>query len=485
MSLYIILIGGFLDLRIYKHPILEFKRGREIYFYFNGIRVKSFSNESIAAALYASGFKTITKSFKYGRPRGVYCMIGKCSTCMLRVNGVPNVRTCITPVEENMIIESQEGYGDIPSKIYEGRGVWRRINIDVVIVGGGPAGLSAAIYAAKVGAKILLIDENYRLGGQLIKQTHKFFGSKELYSGIRGIEIAEILEKEVRKLSNINVMLEAKVFGVYEGKVLGVLRRNEIIEVKPKAIIFATGASENFLVFENNDLPGVMGAGAAQTLMNVYGIKPGNNVLMIGAGNVGLIVSYQMIQAGINVKAIVEAMPKIGGYIVHAAKVRRYDVPILTSHTIEKALGRDHVEGATIVEIDRGWNKIPGTEKNIEVDTICLAVGLNPSSQLLFQAGCKMKYVPELGGEVALRDRNLETDVDGIFVAGDLSGIEEASTAILEGRIAGISAAMKVMGRSGKWVEERERMKKMLWDIRSGSFSTKVVKGLEKVLIDR
>ena len=473
-----------MDLRIYNHPILEFKRDREVYFYFNGKKIKGYSGETIAAALYASGYRRITKSPKYRRPRGVYCMIGKCSSCMVRLNGVPNVRSCIVPVENGMIVETQEGYGELPSSVnLENSEDWEEMETDVAVVGGGPAGLSAAIYAARVGANVLLMDENYRLGGQLIKQTHKFFGSKDLYSGIRGIEIARILEDEVRSLPNIEVMLGAEVFGFYEGRILGVLRDNKVVKVKAKTIVFATGASENFLVFENNDLPGVMGAGAAQTLMNVYGIKPGNSVLMVGAGNVGLIVSYQMLQAGIEVKAIVEAMPRIGGYVVHAAKVRRYGVPILTSHTIKRALGRDHVEGATIVKLDENWNEIPGSERDIEVDTICLAVGLNPSSQLLFQAGCEMRYIPELGGEVALRDENLETTVEGVFVAGDLSGIEEASTAILEGRIAGISAAMKVVGVSSEWIKKREEMKAMLKEIRSGPFSAKVVRGLRKALI--
>jgi sarcosine oxidase, subunit alpha len=128
-------------------------------------------------------------------------------------------------------------------------------------------------------------------------------------------------------------------------------------------MIIATGASEKFLGFPNNDLPGIYGAGAVQTLMNVYGVKPGNNVLMVGAGNIGLIVSYQLMQAGVNVEGIVEAAPRIGGYLVHASKIRRMGVPIYTSHTVKEAHGTDTLTGATIIQLDETWQPIPGTEK--------------------------------------------------------------------------------------------------------------------------
>lgn len=258
------------------------------------------------------------------------------------------------------------------------------------------------------------------------------------------------------------------MFGLYSGMLAGAyhLRRKQLLKIRAKQIVVATGASERFLVFENNDLPGVMGAGAAQTLMNVYRVKPGEKALMVGAGNVGLIVSYQLIQAGVKVVAIVEAMPRIGGYLVHAAKVRRLGVPIYTSHTIKSAHGKEKVEGATIIALDKEFREIPGTEKYLEVDLICLAAGLNPYSQLLSQAGCEMVYVPELGGLVPKRTRYQETTIGGIYVAGDVSGIGEASTAMLEGGIAGISAALKITGNDSKALDEREEILEKLEKIR-------------------
>ncbi|NJE27131.1 sarcosine oxidase subunit alpha, partial [Thermococcus sp. MV5] len=137
-----------------------------------------------------------------------------------------------------------------------------------------------------------------------------------------------------------------------EKLVLAVKNNRELIEFRGRAVIVATGAMEKMIPFENNDLPGIYGAGAIQTLMNTYGVKPGDKVLIVGAGNVGLILAYQLIQAGVEVKAIVEAMPKVGGYFVHAAKVRRLGVPILTRHTILRAEGKERVERAVVAQLD-------------------------------------------------------------------------------------------------------------------------------------
>ncbi|MEW6070857.1 MAG: FAD-dependent oxidoreductase, partial [Candidatus Thermoplasmatota archaeon] len=206
--------------------------------------------------------------------------------------------------------------------------------------------------------------------------------------------------------------------------------------------------------------------------------------LMVGSGNVGLIVSYQMIQAGINVKAVVEAMPKIGGYFVHAAKLRRLGVPILTSHTIKEVSGNGNVECATIVKLDSQWNPIAGTEREISVDLVCIAVGLTPSSELLFQGGCKNVYIPELGGWIAWHDRNLETSVKGIYVAGDVSGIEEASTAMIEGKIAGLHAGMKI-AKTDKFKGELQKAMKELENLRQGPFGEKPRKGKEKLWVSK
>jgi len=194
----------------------------------------------------------------------------------------------------------------------------RKQVFDICVIGGGPAGLEAGIIARRLGAKVMIIDDNPVLGGQLIKQTHKFFGSQAHYCGVRGIDIAGILSKEVKDL-DIDVLHNATVVGYYDDDVIGVLEHDRLFSVKARAYVFATGASENMLAFDNADLPGVYGAGAVQTMMNVYGVVPGKRAVVIGSGNIGLIVPYQLLQAGVEVAAIIEIMDKIGGYYVDAA----------------------------------------------------------------------------------------------------------------------------------------------------------------------
>lgn len=311
---------------------------------------------------------------------------------------------------------------------------------DLLIVGAGPSGLSAAIEAAKRGLKVVVFDENEKPGGQLFKQIHKFFGSKEHRAKIRGFVIGEQLLDEAAS-AGVSVVLNATVIGLYQDKEVVVKTDDQITHYKADAVVIATGAAENMVTFPGWTLPGVIGAGAAQTMMNLHGVLPGKKVLMLGSGNVGLVVSFQLLQCGCEVVALVDALPRVGGYGVHAAKVARTGVPFYLSHTIVSAEGSDCVRGVTIAEVDDQFHFIPGTEKHFAVDTICLAVGLSPMSQLLKMAGAEMEDNPKKGGQVPICDEYGRTSIPGIFVAGDVSGIEEASSAMIEGRMAGIVAA--------------------------------------------
>ncbi len=311
---------------------------------------------------------------------------------------------------------------------------------DLIIVGAGPSGLSAAIEAAKKGLKVVVFDENEKPGGQLFKQIHKFFGSKEHRAKIRGFVIGQQLLDEA-DAAGVEVVLNATVIGMYQDKEVVVREGEAVHHFKADAIIIATGAAENMVTFPGWTLPGVIGAGAAQTMMNLHGVLPGKRVLMLGSGNVGLVVSFQLMQCGCEVVGLVDAAPRVGGYGVHASKVARTGVPFYLSHTIVRAEGEKGVTGVVIAEVDSHFNFIPGTEKHFDVDTICLAVGLSPMSQLLKMAGCRMEDNPKRGGQVPICDEYGRTSLPGVFVAGDVSGIEEASSAMIEGRMSGIAAA--------------------------------------------
>jgi sarcosine oxidase subunit alpha len=457
------------------HPILQFSHGKELKFTFDGKTMKAYEGETVAMALYRSGIDIFSESPKLHRPRGMFCAIGKCSSCMMRVNRIPNVRTCILPVREEMVVEKQERFGKLPDYIEKFRDPVE-INKEVAIIGSGPAGLSAATTFKEFGINSLIIEENPQLGGQLIKQTHKFFGSEKEKAGTRGFEIAQDLIKNIEN-SSIDYFTNSTAFAIDENKI-GVFRDNQYMKIYTKYLLIATGAAEKMIPFPGNDIPGVLGAGAAQTLMNVFGIKPGRSVLMIGAGNVGLIVSYQLLQAGIEVKAVVEAMPIIGGYFVHATKLRRFGVPILTSTTIKEVIGNLRVEKAITISIDKKFKEIPGTEIEWNVDTVCLSTGLIPSVNLLAQAGCKLKYVTSLGGFVPVRNKDFQTTNKNIFVAGDVTGIEEASTAILEGHVAAL-AILEKMGLKTKKLKIESI--KDLNNLRGSPFSKKIIEGLKEV----
>ena len=313
-------------------------------------------------------------------------------------------------------------------------------NCEAAVIGAGPAGLSAAIRLAELGVETMVLDEKPAAGGQLFKQIHKFFGSERHMAGVRGFEIGQILLGRCAELG-VPILLNAPAWGIYPDKTVGAMRDHEAMLIKAGQIVLATGASENALSFPGWTLPGVMGAGAAQTLVNYYRVRPGDRALVVGAGNVGLIVSYQLLQAGIEVVGLAEVAENVGGYMVHAAKIRRMGVPLFTRHTIVSAEGTDKVERCTIARADDRFQPVVGTEKSLEVDMVCLAVGLSPAVELLAALGAKMEYVSVLGGWVPLHNEDMMTSVEGVYVAGDLSGVEEASSAMEEGKLAAVSAA--------------------------------------------
>ncbi len=357
--------------------------------------------------------------------------------------------------------------------------------VELLVVGGGPASLSAAISAAERGVQVLLVDENAEPGGQLFKQIHKFFGSAEHRAGVRGFDIGRELLEQSRR-AGAEVWLNTVAWGLFEDGLVGLVREDKGVRVKAQRVILAGGAMESTLAFPGWTLPGVVGAGAAQTLVNLHRVLPGTNGLMVGSGNVGLIVGYQLVQAGARLCCVVEAARKIGGYGVHASKLVRAGVPIHTGTTIARAEGVRRVEAAVTVKVDENWEPIPGTEARYAVDFICVAVGLTPLTELAALAGCELAYVAELGGHVPLHDENMETTVPGIYVAGDMTGIDEAHTAMEEGRLAGIAAA-ESLGRGSP--EEAEAEKRAIWArleaLRQGPFGEAVRRGVRRVIKEK
>lgn len=220
-----------------------------------------------------------------------------------------------------------------------------------------------------------------------------------------------------------------------------------------------------------------------QTMINVWRVLPGKRVLMIGSGNVGLVVSYQLLQAGADVVAVIETAPTLGGYGVHAAKIRRAGVPILTSHAIKEARGEKRVKEATIVKLDEKGRPIPDAERHLEVDTICTAVGLQPRIDLPSLAGCAFEHSSRLGGFVPIHDENMETTVPGIYVAGDSAGIGEANSAMEEGKLAGTAAVESLGILDGEAAEEtKERIRRSILSLRVGPFGRPILEAKKRIV---
>ena len=429
--------------RITKHPILEIPARKEITFTWNGETLAGYEDEMIASALIANDIHIFGHHAKDRSPQGIFCANGQCSQCLVTADGLP-VKSCMTPLREGMRIESIEGLPKLPED--DDAPALREPpsrEVEVLILGGGPAGLSAAIELGRLGVDTLVVDDKSRLGGKLLLQTHKFFGSVEdSYAGTRGFEIAQILEDNVRKLDSVEIWLNATAIGVFSDGIVGVVKGKIYRKVKPSKILVATGAREKMLSFPGNTLPGIYGAGAFQTLVNRDLVKSSERILIVGGGNVGLITGYHAIQAGIDVVALIEALPAVSGYMVHADKLKRLGVPLFTSHTVVSASGADRVESVTIAELDKEWQVIPGTHKTFEVDTVLIAVGLAEVNEFYHKA-------KEWGMDV--------------YAAGDAGEIAEASAAMFTGKIQGLKIAKSLglyKGEVPKVWEEKETILK-------------------------
>jgi len=406
--------------RIHGHPILRPLAEPSITFTFNGRPLRARPGEAVSSALYAAGISTFGHHHRDGGAQGIFCVNGQCSQCTVLVDGRP-LKSCMTLAAEGMEVRSAEGLPPLPADdeaAAHGRPGERRA--EVLVLGGGPAGLCAAVELGRLGLKVLVVDDKPELGGKLTLQTHPFFGSVgECWAGTRGVDIARILADELSALDTVEVWLNSSAVGVFSDGKVGVAGPDGYRLVEAGALLVALGAREKSLSFPGCDLPGVYGAGAFQTLVNRDLVRASERLFVLGGGNVGLIGGYHALQAGIDVVGLVEALPEVGGYKVHADKLRRLGVPIWTRHTVARAdadESGERLRSVTIAEIDERFTPIAGTERTYEVDTLLIAVGLNPCDELLVKA----------------RDLNLK-----VYAAGDTAEIAEASAAIFSGRITG------------------------------------------------
>ena len=414
--------------RVDTHPILDIKDSELVEFEYKGKLVQGRKGYTIAAALHQAGYPVHSHSLQ-NRERSLECGIGKCGACEMLVDGQVR-RICITKVDGvRQVQETPRDYEPrvMQTDLGEAAKVYRT---SVAIIGAGPAGLAAREELNNQRIDNIVIDNNDEIGGQFLMQTHQFFffEKEKKYGGMRGFDIARTLAGEDHQ----GIFLNSTVWDILEGKRLAVknIKTGDIYFVEADYLIIATGAVPFMPTFENDDLPGVYTAAVVQKMMNIEFTLLGKNVLTVGAGNIGYLTSYQLMQAGAKVKAIIEALPDEGGFPVQANRVRRLGIPILTSKILIKAIpNKDHsgITGAVIADCEN-FKAIPGTEKIIDgIDAINICTGLIPDNQLLIK-----------GNEIFGRN---------CFGAGDAIRIGEGTSAVLRGKQAAYDIIQEANGR--------------------------------------
>jgi thioredoxin reductase/bacterioferritin-associated ferredoxin len=329
----------------------------------------------------------------------------------------------------------------------------------LTVIGAGPAGIMAAFTAAEAGVDVVLIDENPQSGGQYYRQSPPEFTFDNPINGLSGREDAQ---EVLGKLSHpkIRTLYNTQVWGIFEPRILALADQEQSFLLQADKVILATGAYDRPLAFPGWTLPGVFGAAATLRMIKTQWVLPGRRVLLAGLGPLQLALADALLRAGTDVVCVAEAanptkswqqLPKFWGHwdrlreaSTYMASLRKHRVPLLFNHAIIEASGEDQVEKVKIARLDPQGVPISDTERQFEVDAICLGYGLLPSFQLAAALGCRLHYDEHLGWYAPYHNSHMETNQEGVFVAGDVTDISGAKVAIVEGQIAGLTAAYQL-----------------------------------------
>ena len=327
---------------------------------------------------------------------------------------------------------------------------------DVIIIGSGAAGLAAAIEIKKANLSVLVIERDKELGGITLQCIHNGFGLKEFQEELTGPEYIQRFINQVKELE-IPYMLNTMVIEITKDKKVYAVNNEEgLVEMKAKAIILAMGCRERTRGAIN--IPGfrpagIYTAGQAQRFVNIEGYLPGNTFVILGSGDIGMIMARRLTWEGCKVKAVVEILSYVSGLLRNQVQcLEDYDIPLITSYTVTKIHGRDRVKGVTISKVDRNFDRIIGSDKFIECDTLLLSVGLIPENELTLSAGAELS---KNGGPIV--DNNLETIIEGIFACGNVLQVHDLVDLVTtEAKRAGQNAVEYIKNRYGKASKEKE-----------------------------
>jgi sarcosine oxidase subunit alpha len=435
-------------------------RSRVIRFTFDGKQVEGFEGDTIGSALFAAGQRTFSRSFKYHRRRGLMCCAGQCPNCMVAVDGASGVRACVEPARDGMRVEHMNakpsleldamratdlvggpftppgfyyktfirprrlwplyerflrhaaGLGVLPKhqEDREWRTEYRRRHADVLVVGGGVAGLRAAVTAADLGADVVLVDEGAELGGTALLDRDRR-------------ELEELIARV--RASGAEVIERGSALGFYDGLV-AVWQGSTLHQIRARQHVVATGSIEQPLVFAGNDLPGVMLSGGALRLLELYAVAPGNRAVVVTTSDRGLEAALALHRAGVWIEAVADLRPTPGE---PAATLKERGVEVLAGHTVVSAHGGHTLERVELAPVDGG------AARSFECDLLAISGGWSPASSLLLQAGARAEYDPVRG------QFGVSSVPDGLHAAGEVSGAGSFGAADRSGAMAGLAAA--------------------------------------------
>ena len=452
-------------------------RSTTIRFTFDGVEYTAHPGDTVASALTAAGVKVLSRSFKYHRPRGLLCCSGHCPNCLVQIGDEPNVRACTRPVEAGMDVRAQNvwpslnrdllsltqlgsrfmpvgfyykafirpqklwplyehtlrhiaGLGEVDPDTPLGEFDKQYLHTDVVVVGGGPAGISAALGAAENGAQVLLFDENPALGGHL-RYTEPLHSSSSTQASKDLPELLEALNQQ----PNVTVLTDTSVLGWYQDNWLCAVKGTRLFKIRAKSVVVATGAYETPLIFDNNDLPGVMLGSAVQRLIHLFGVLPGRQVVIVTANEDGWDVAADLQSLGVNVAAIVEEREPNACSSAYRDGLVNAGVPVFYRHTILEALGSNAVRGAKIARLDERGEISPATTQSLKCDLIVTNMGWTPATELAYMAGGKSEYSEERAEILPV------SAPPGIYVVGRAAGTHAVDSQITEAQQAGLNAA--------------------------------------------
>jgi sarcosine oxidase subunit alpha len=445
-------------------------------FDFEGRAIDAVPGQSIAAALYAAGVRIFSRSFKYHRPRGLFCCTGDCPSCLMQVDGRPNVRTCIEPARSGQLVARQNAWpfaefdvlhvfnwldrflpvGFYYKQFHRPRWIWplfehsvrhiaglgrvdthstganhcdvEHVHCDVCVVGAGPAGIAAAAAAVRAGCTAVVVERAAGPGGDVLHR----------------LEVMKQLEDswvEVEQSSHARVLFGTTAFGLYEGNLLGAFQGDRLLKVRAKQVIVCSGGRERPFVFPNNDLPGIMLGGGALRLACDQNVRPGERAVVLTDGLRGHRVASELAQRGVEVVRVVDMRPADNSALPDAA------LKVSWSSGVLAAIGHSRLRGVRVGRLADDGSLVAGTEQHFECDLLCLAPELVPANELLLQAGVRFQFD---GG------RWVPTQaVSGVSGAGAVVGTIAIDEQIMEGGLRGAEAAALV----GRPVADLEEMR--------------------------